>query len=65
VTLAQAIAAVDQARIHREWIILVFHNLVATPAASTQWSSADFATLVAHIASTGMPVKTIGQVAAN
>ena len=65
VTLAQAIAAVEQARTHREWIILVFHNLVATPAASTQWSSADFAALVAHVASTGMPVKTVGQVAAN
>lgn len=65
VTLAQAIAAVDQAKAHREWIVLVFHALVPAPASSTQWSSADFATLVAHIASTGMPVKTVGQVLAN
>lgn len=63
VPLANAIAAVDKARLHREWIILVFHQLVtSTPATSTEWSAADFATLVAHIATTGIPVKTIGQV---
>ncbi len=62
-TLARAIAAVDNARANREWIILVFHQLVATaPSASTEWSAADFATLVAHVASTGMPVKTVGGV---
>jgi peptidoglycan/xylan/chitin deacetylase (PgdA/CDA1 family) len=62
VTLARALTAVDNARAHREWIILVFHSLVVSPAVSTQWSNADFATLVEHIASTGMPVKTVGQV---
>ena len=64
VTLAKAITAVDQARAHREWIILVFHALVATPATSTQWSTADFTALVNHVATTGMPVKTVGQVLA-
>ncbi len=63
VPLAKAIAAVNDARAHREWIILVFHQLVTTtPAVSTEWNAADFAALVAHIATTGMPVKTIGQV---
>jgi peptidoglycan/xylan/chitin deacetylase (PgdA/CDA1 family) len=63
-TLAQAKTAVDQAKAHREWIILVFHNLVASPASSTQWGAANFDTLVGHIASTGMPVKTVGAVLA-
>jgi peptidoglycan/xylan/chitin deacetylase (PgdA/CDA1 family) len=61
VTLARALAAVDTARANREWIILVFHSLVAAPAVTTQWSTADFASLVDHIASTGMPVKTVGE----
>jgi peptidoglycan/xylan/chitin deacetylase (PgdA/CDA1 family) len=61
-TLARAIAAVDNARAHREWIILVFHHLVTSPMLSTEWSAADFTALVTHVASTGMPVKTVGQV---
>jgi hypothetical protein len=64
-TLARATAAVDNARANREWIVLVFHQLVASPpAVSTEWSAADFATLVAHVASSGIPVKTVGQVLA-
>lgn len=65
VTLAKAITAVEQARAHREWIIIVFHALVATPSVSTQWSAADFSALVDHIATLGMPVKTVGQVLAD
>lgn len=65
VSLEQAKTAVDQARAHREWIIVVFHNLVTNPTSSTQWSIADFTALVTHIATTGMPVKTIGQVLAD
>jgi peptidoglycan/xylan/chitin deacetylase (PgdA/CDA1 family) len=64
-TLARAMAAVDSARANREWIILVFHSLVATPSVSTEWSATDFATLVDHIATSGMPVKTVGQVRGN
>jgi hypothetical protein len=65
VPLASAIAAVDKAVAHREWIIVVFHQLVTTtPSTSTEWSAGDFATLVAHIAATGIPVKTVGQVLA-
>jgi peptidoglycan/xylan/chitin deacetylase (PgdA/CDA1 family) len=62
VTLASAMTAVDHAKANREWIILVFHSLVAAPASSTEWSATDFTMLVEHIASTGIPVKTIGQV---
>jgi peptidoglycan/xylan/chitin deacetylase (PgdA/CDA1 family) len=64
VTLATAMAAVDHAKANREWIILVFHSLVAAPASSTEWSAMDFAALVDHVASTGIPVKTVGQVLA-
>jgi len=35
---------------------------VAAPSVSTEWSAADFAALVTHIASTGIPVKTVEQV---
>jgi hypothetical protein len=64
-TLAQATAAIDQAKAHREWIILVFHNLVSTtPASTTQWRTTDFQSLVSHIAGSGLPVKTVGDVLA-
>ena len=65
VTLATAMAAVDHAAANREWIIIVFHSLVAAPVSSTEWSATDFAMLVDHIATTGIPVKTVGQVLAD
>ncbi len=53
--------AVDDARINNYWLILVFHKIVTTPAVSTEYSIANFATLVDDIAADGIAVKTISQ----
>lgn len=58
-TLANAEAAVDQAVTNKEWLIFVFHKLVAVPAASIEWAIADFQDLVDYVVASGISVKTI------
>ena len=53
--------AVDDARTNKYWLILLFHKIVASPSASTEYSIADFATVVDDIATDGIAVKTISQ----
>ncbi|HEU0036268.1 MAG TPA: polysaccharide deacetylase family protein [Kofleriaceae bacterium] len=61
--LAEALAAVDLAAEHHEWIVFVFHRLVAGPPVQrTEWAAGDFAKLVEHVRASGMPVETMGQV---
>lgn len=62
VTLAQAEQYVDEAAANHEWLILVFHRLVAAPNASTMWRTSDFQALVDHVAASGLPVKTVSDV---
>jgi peptidoglycan/xylan/chitin deacetylase (PgdA/CDA1 family) len=63
VPLANVERAVDEAITSHEWVILVFHQLVAgTATKSTEWPAADFATLAAYVAASGVDVKTIGSV---
>lgn len=55
--------AIDEAVTSHEWVILVFHQLIAgTPTTNTEWNASDFATLVSYVASSGVAVKTIGSV---
>jgi peptidoglycan/xylan/chitin deacetylase (PgdA/CDA1 family) len=64
-SLATALAAVDHARAHREWIIFAFHSLVDTPPeVRTQWLRRDFAALVDHVVRCGMPVEPVSRVLA-
>ncbi len=63
VPLSVAQEYVEQARENHEWLILVFHKLVdGTPAASTEWRTADFQALVDQVAASGLPVATVSDV---
>lgn len=62
VTLESVKRAVDEAQTSREWLIMVFHDVVATPAVSTQWGTADFSELVDYVAASGVPVRTVDAV---
>lgn len=63
VPLSVAEQYVDQARENHEWLILVFHKLVAgAPAASTEWNTGDFQALVEQVVASGVPVATVGDV---
>jgi len=55
-------AAVDRARINKEWLILVFHKIVATPTAETEYSITNFEAVIDDIASDGILVRTISDV---
>jgi hypothetical protein len=52
----------DQCKATSSWLILAFHEVVATPTADTQISTADFASIMAGIASRGIPVMPVGEV---
>jgi peptidoglycan/xylan/chitin deacetylase (PgdA/CDA1 family) len=61
-TTTAAIAnAVDDARTNKYWLILLFHKIAAAPSTSTEYSIADFKTVVDDIAADGIAVKTISQ----
>jgi len=61
-TTTTAIAnAVDAARTNNYWLILVFHKIVASPSVSTEYSIANFGTVVDDIATDGIAVKTISR----
>jgi peptidoglycan/xylan/chitin deacetylase (PgdA/CDA1 family) len=63
VPLAKVEQAIDEAVASHEWVILVFHQLVAgTPSKSTEWRASDFATLAAYVAASGVAVKTVSTV---
>lgn len=61
-TLEAAKHAIDNAMAAREWIILVFHRLVDDAKLTTEWRKTDFAALVDHVASTGIPVEPVAKV---
>lgn len=54
--------AITQARDRREALVLVFHHLKTTSATSaTDWTVANFTTVVEAVAASGLPVMTYGQ----
>ena len=57
-------AAVDDARVNHEWLILVFHRIVPAPQVSTEWPTADFAALADYVAASGIRVETVNSVLA-
>ncbi|KKR15230.1 MAG: hypothetical protein UT43_C0005G0026, partial [Parcubacteria group bacterium GW2011_GWC1_39_29] len=61
-TPASIATLVDNARINKEWLILVFHKIVTTPTVETEYSIADFGTIIDDIASDGITVKTVSEV---
>lgn len=51
---------------NKTWLILVFHDIVASPAASsTDYSITNFGTVIDNIASSGLAVRTISDVIEN
>ncbi len=60
VTVATVEAAIDQAKLNKEWIILVFHNFTSTPVSNDDYDPADFQQIVDYVNTVGMPVTTVG-----
>jgi peptidoglycan/xylan/chitin deacetylase (PgdA/CDA1 family) len=63
--LAQAEAAIDDARLYGDWVIIVNHKLVDVPTTTTDWPIADFTALVDYVAQSGVAVDTISGVMGN
>ena len=61
-TLASAKVWVDRAVANGGWLVLMFHNLVASSPAGNDWLKSDFDALIDYIAASGLPVDTVGNV---
>jgi peptidoglycan/xylan/chitin deacetylase (PgdA/CDA1 family) len=62
-TLANIETAIDNAYANKGWLVLVLHDIQASPTSnSIQWSTANFQTLIDYIAAKGIPVRTMGDV---
>ena len=55
-------ARIDRAIANNEWLILVFHDIVATASTDTQYSIANFGTVIDYVASSGIAAKTLSSV---
>lgn len=54
---------IDKCKAQKSWLILVFHNIVASSVASTsEVLSSDFDAIIAAIAAAGVPVMTVAEV---
>jgi peptidoglycan/xylan/chitin deacetylase (PgdA/CDA1 family) len=61
-TALQVQTEIDRAIAQKTWLILLFHKIVTAPALSTDFSIANFGTVVDYLASSGANVKTVGDV---
>lgn len=65
VSAATVNAAIDTAVANKQWLFLVFHDIVTSaPAATTQCLQSDFQAIVDHIHSSGIAVRTVSGVIA-
>lgn len=55
-------AMVDAAYTNKDWLIFGFHDLPASASVSTDYSIANFGTVIDYIAGKGIPVRTVGDV---
>jgi peptidoglycan/xylan/chitin deacetylase (PgdA/CDA1 family) len=55
-------AAVTAALTNKDWLILVFHKIVTTATVSTEYSTANFTTVIGDIATQGIAVKPVSEV---
>jgi peptidoglycan/xylan/chitin deacetylase (PgdA/CDA1 family) len=62
VTLATAKTWVDRAAAQGGWPVFLFHNLVASGATGNDWLISDFNSLIDYVATSGLPVATVGDV---
>ena len=59
-TTASLTAKIDKAYANNEWLVMTFHDIVASGATGTQYDLANFQTVVNYAASKGIAVRTIG-----
>lgn len=60
---AIVMAAIDRAAHERSWLVLVFHQFTNQPAGyDTEYSSFDFAAVLAHLVTADVQVKTLPEV---
>jgi len=52
---------IDNAINNKEWLILVFHNIVTTPTVSTEYSTANFDTIIDYLNSNSANVLPVSQ----
>ncbi len=62
--LATIETAIDNAVTNSDWLILVFHKIVAVPGASIEYATADFEDAVDYTDASGIGVKTVREVLA-
>jgi hypothetical protein len=61
-TTATIQTEVDRAYTAGTWLHLIFHDIVTTPSTTTQYSIANFGTVVDYLNTKGIPVRTVGDV---
>lgn len=64
-TLDVAKTYVDRVKANGGWPVLMFHNLVESNPTGNDWLLSDFNALIDHIAASGLPVDTVGNVIRN
>jgi peptidoglycan/xylan/chitin deacetylase (PgdA/CDA1 family) len=62
ISVALVNAAIDEAVTNKEWIILKTHNIVDSAASGTDILTASFQSVVDHVASSGIKVRTLREV---
>jgi hypothetical protein len=58
---AEIEAAARRARIHGEWVILMFHHLVPRPRSPLEYGIQDFVRALERIRASGIPVRPLGE----
>lgn len=56
---------IDNAFANGHWLILLFHKIVTSPAQATEYSIANFATVVDYVNTKTIPCRTVGDVLAS
>jgi len=63
-TTATIATAVAEAVANKSWLIINFHNIVAAPTVATEYSTANFTTVMGNISASGIAVRPLGEVIA-
>lgn len=61
-TTASIQTLIDNAFANKHWLILLFHEIVASPSASTQYSITNFGTIIDYLNTKTIPVMTVADV---
>lgn len=64
-TTASLQTDIDSAFANKEWLILMFHRIETPATLATQYTPANFGTVIDYLATKGIPVRTVGDVLAS